>query len=146
MSIVSNNDVELSVENAIPVLAVADLPASSHFYEQILGFKVDWQTPTVMQVSRDAGRIMLQKALQRLPGTVWIGLGENYFAQLWNRLRQVPDLTIVERPTNQSYALEMKIKDLDGDLLWFGTDALRDVTFGQEVTENQLAQSHAKIP
>ena len=44
---------------------------------------------------------------------------------------------VVQRPTNQTFALEMKIKDPDGNILWFGTEPLKDVPFGQEPPDDQ---------
>ena len=36
---------------------------------------------------------------------------------------------MVQRPTNQTFALEMKIQDPDGNILWFGTEPLKTVPF-----------------
>jgi catechol 2,3-dioxygenase-like lactoylglutathione lyase family enzyme len=114
-----HRDAKLNVENAIPVLAVADVPASIGFYRKILGFKLDWggdgEVSHIAQVSRDGHAIMLQRRRPVTRSCVWIGL--SVMAPLWKKIRSSRDVEIVERPTNQPWALEMKIADPDGNVL-----------------------------
>jgi hypothetical protein len=128
------------VENTIPVLAVADVAASMRFYCDVLDFQRDWvgsaDPPQIASVSRDGHAIMLQSFSPGGPGCVWIGTSG--LAALWHKIRTRTDVVVVQRPTNQSYALDLKIKDPDGNILWFGTEPLAEVPFGQELTENQL--------
>ena len=53
------------VENTIPVLAVADVPASIRFYREKLGFQLDWtgdgDPPHIASVSRDGHAIMIYR-------------------------------------------------------------------------------------
>jgi hypothetical protein len=122
------------IENAIPVLAVADVSASIRFYCDLLDFQCDWTGSAeplyIASVSRDGHAIMLERRSPAAPGCVWIGTSG--LAQLWERVRSSGKITVVKRPTNQTFALEMKIKDPDGNILWFGTAPLKDVPFGQE--------------
>src|SRR5688572_18175489 len=108
------------VENTIPVLAVSDVQASVRFYCQILDFKHDWggdgDLSGITSVSRDGHAIMLQQRGPVTPGCVWIG--GDVLIPLWDKIRSSGDNTIIQRPTNQLWALEMKIKDLDGNVLW----------------------------
>jgi hypothetical protein len=79
---------------------------------------------------------MLQSFNPAGPGCVWIGmLG---LAAIWQKIRARTDVVVAQRPTNQSYALDLKIKNPDGNILWFGTEPLPDVPFGQELKEGQL--------
>src|SRR5262249_9163247 len=69
----------VTVENTIPVLAVADVRASIRFYCDNLDFKLDWQgdadPPHIASVSRDGHPIMLQlrfgKGSGRTPALTW---------------------------------------------------------------------------
>ena len=121
-------------ENTIPVLGVRDLAASMRFYLS-LGFKTDWEASEIIaSVSRDGHRVMLQKREQPAPGWVWIGCSS--VSALWENVRQRDDLDVIQRPTNQPWALEMKIHDPDLNVLWFGSDSLDGVRFGDEPLSN----------
>jgi len=128
------------VENTIPVLAVANVEASIQFYRSGLDFQLDWhgdsQPLYIASVSRDGHAIMLERRTPLTAGCVWIGVDE--LSSLWAKIRSNGKVEIVQRPTNQRYALDMKIKDPDGNILWFGTEPLKDVPFGQEVAEHEL--------
>jgi catechol 2,3-dioxygenase-like lactoylglutathione lyase family enzyme len=128
------------VENTIPVLAVADVPASIRFYCNVLDFKYDWagegDTPQIASVSRDGHAIMLQHRSPLTPGCVWIGTSG--LESLWEKVRSSRTVEVAQRPTNQPWALEMKIRDPDGNVLWFGTESLTGVPFGQEPAEGEL--------
>jgi catechol 2,3-dioxygenase-like lactoylglutathione lyase family enzyme len=131
------------VENTIPVLAVADVPASIRFYCDLLDFKCDWtgsaDPPQIAAVSRDGHAIMLQCRSPATPGCVWIGTSG--LAELWEKVRLSGKIAVVQRPTNQTFALELKIKDPDGNILWFGTEPLKDVPFGQEPADGEPWES-----
>ena len=121
------------IENTVPVLGVADLVASIRFYHS-LGFKTDWQTPTIASVSRDDHPIMLQRRDRPAPAWVWIGCSS--VQSLWQNVRNRADINVLQPPTNQSWALEMKIHDLDRNILWFGSDPLEGVPFGAVAEES----------
>ena len=117
------------IENTIPVLAVAEMAASLRFY-QSLGFQIDWEAgKTIAQVSRDRHPIMLQRR-DASPGWVWIGCTS--VTSLWQEIHDRSDISIAQRPTNQPWALEMKIHDPDRNILWFGSDSQSGVPFGTE--------------
>jgi catechol 2,3-dioxygenase-like lactoylglutathione lyase family enzyme len=128
------------VENTIPVLAVADVPASIRFYCDVLEFKLDWRgeadPPQIASVSRDGHAIMLQQFQPGAPGCVWVGMSG--LASLWARVRSNARVAVVQRPTNHHWAVDMKIEDPDGNVLWFGTEPLTNVPFGQELTDGDL--------
>lgn len=65
-------------EGVTPILRVYDLPASIHYYVNVLGFKIDFQQPGIIaSVSRDRCGIFLIQGDQGNPGTwVWIGVGD----------------------------------------------------------------------
>jgi hypothetical protein len=125
------------VENTIPILAVADVSASIRFYCDLLDFQCDWTGSAspllIASVSRDGHAIMLQRRESVAPGWVWIGISG--LAALWHKVRSSGKIAVIQRPTNQTFALEMKIQDPDGNILWFGTEPLKNVPFGDEPAE-----------
>jgi catechol 2,3-dioxygenase-like lactoylglutathione lyase family enzyme len=132
-----------TVENAIAVLAVADVPASIRFYRETLGFELDWtgdgDLPQIASVSRDGHSIMIHRQGSPCPGLVWIGVSD--LVPLWDQIRSCPDITVIERPTNQPWALEMQINDPDDNVLWFGMEPLPNIPFGHEPDDCQLPRS-----
>jgi len=126
------------VENTIPVLAVANVPVSIRFYCEMLDFQCDWtggaNPPQIASVSRDGHAIMLQSFAPGAPGCVWIGTSG--LRALWQQIQSSGRIKVVQRPTNQTFALEMKIKDPDGNILWFGTEPLKDCPFGHEPADD----------
>ena len=112
------------VECVIPILSVRDLATSLAFYLDVLGFRTDWKGERQASVSRDGKSIMLVQGEQGPPGTwVWIGVDdvEPLYAE-W-RARGVQ---IVLEPTNFWWALEFRVRDPDGHVLRFGSDAKTD--------------------
>ena len=107
------------VENTIPVLPVSDLAASIAFYTTTLGFTLDWNTSAVCSVSRDGHPIMLLKSAGPVSSNwVWIGLeDESLFDEY-----KAKGVRVVQEPLNRRWAYEMKIADLDGNVLWLGTE------------------------
>jgi catechol 2,3-dioxygenase-like lactoylglutathione lyase family enzyme len=136
----SLDEAAVYVENTIPLLAVSDVPASIQFYREVLGFKLDWggqgDTLHIASVSRDGHAIMLQRGQPVAPSCVWIG--GTLLLDLWKRIKSGSYVKIVQRPTNQPWALEMKIQDPDGNILWLGTDSLVNIPFGTVVSDDQL--------
>jgi catechol 2,3-dioxygenase-like lactoylglutathione lyase family enzyme len=131
---------DCKVENTIPVLAVSDLQASIRFYCDVLGFIVDWggqdDSSRIASVSRDGHPVMLQRREPLAPGCVWIGVSS--LTILWDKIRSHAEVVVVERPTNQHWALEMMIQDPDENILWIGAAPLKGVPFGSEPAESQL--------
>lgn len=109
---------QLRVENTIPVLAVTDLVRSMDFYREVLGFELEWNAGAICSVARDRCSIMLQVKEQGTPATVWIGLeGDSIF-----RTIEESGAKVLQSPTNQSWAYEMKIADPDGNVIWLGAE------------------------
>lgn len=112
------------LECTIPVLPVRDLAASARFYTEILDFKLDWTSATICSVSRDGCGIMLQQnRASDTPAWVWIGLED---ASLFDEFR-ARGVEVAQEPRNYSWAYEMKFKDLDGNVLWLGTEPRTDL-------------------
>ncbi|MFO0905988.1 MAG: VOC family protein [Pirellulales bacterium] len=115
------------VENTIPVLPVRELEASVAFYVDTLGFKLDWggaEGDRICSVSRDGCSIMLSQTEQiGSPAWVWIGLEDDSLFHTY-RSRGV---RVVQEPRNYSWAYEMKFADIDGNILWLGTEPKLDM-------------------
>jgi predicted lactoylglutathione lyase len=116
-----------AVECIIPILNVKSLAASNRFYEDVLGFTVDWggdDASEMAAVSRNGHAIMLCQGAQGQPGTwLWIGVADiaPLFAQY-----TMNGARVRQPPTNRPWAYEMQIEDPDGHVLRFGSEPLAD--------------------
>jgi predicted lactoylglutathione lyase len=107
------------VENIIPVFPVRDLEAAKTFYRDCLGFTLDWDSGAVCSLSRDGHCLMLSvKGGVGRPALAWMGLETDALM----RLAIEKGLEIEQEPRNESFAYHMKIKDIDGNILWLGTE------------------------
>lgn len=98
------------VENAIPVLGVADLFKSRDFYTQVLGFTEDWGFEAgskIGSVSRNGSSIMLSE--YETPGmTVWVGVED---ILPFYELAVSSGAKVTQKPTNQPWAYEFRCLD-----------------------------------
>ena len=115
------------VECTIPVLPVRDLTRSIRFYTDTLGFKLDWGGQAgslICSVSKDSCHIMLSQISSRSSSVwVWIGVEDDSLFHLY-RSRGVK---VLQEPENHPWAYEMKFEDPDGNVLWLGTEARKDM-------------------
>lgn len=120
------------VECTIPVLPVADLAASVDFYTNTLGFQLDWgdvQYGTVCSVSRDGRPIMLMKHSKPVsPVWTWIGLADE---SLFDEYR-TNGVKVFQEPQNFTWAYEMKFEDIDGNVLWLGTERRKNEPYADQ--------------
>ncbi len=119
------------VECTIAVLPVRDTQRSIAFYTTTLGFKLDWggeADSTTCSVSRDGRCIMLsQRAAIAEPAWVWIGVqSDSLFDEFRSRGAKV-----YQEPKNCPWAYEMKFEDVDGNILWLGTEPKSDQPFDE---------------
>jgi len=61
---------------------------------------------------------MLEARGELSRGTVWVGLDGDAIFQLVDE----SGATILQPPTNQPWAYEMKISDPDGNVIWLGAE------------------------
>jgi predicted lactoylglutathione lyase len=114
------------VECVIPVLPVNDLEESIRFYSKTLEFNLDWRGESVGSVSKDGNSIMLKEVPSASSGMcVWIGLHDASLFDVYRRR----GVKVVSETRNHSWAYEMKFEDLDGNVLWLGTEPRSDIPF-----------------
>ena len=108
-------------EHADPILSVADMTRSLHYYIDVLGFSnAEWGGDDFTCVSRDGASIYLSRGDQGRPGT-WVWLGVEDVAMLYAEYRE-SGATILHPPENYPWACEMKVGDPDGHVLRFGSE------------------------
>ena len=108
--------------NAVPILRVKDLAASFAYYTGVLGFAIDWQTPSFASVSRDRCALMLCEGGQGHAGT-WIWAGTDDADKLHAELA-ASGARILTPPTNYPWgSREVHVLDPDGHVLRFGAEA-----------------------
>ena len=129
------NTTTRQIECTIPILPVGNLARSIEFYTGTLGFKLDWgggEGSTICSVSKDGCAIMLSEQAMGTPGAwVWIGLEDDSLFHLW-RSRGVK---VRQEPQNYPWAYEMKFEDIDGNVLWLGTEPRKDMPFEDQPNE-----------
>jgi catechol 2,3-dioxygenase-like lactoylglutathione lyase family enzyme len=113
-----------------PIFRVVNLTASIRYYVDLLGFSIDWEYKgLIASVSRDGCGIFLCEGDQGHPGAwSWIGVGD--VDRLHEELRG-KGARIRHPPTNYSWALEMQVEDLDGNVLRLGSDPKEGEPFGE---------------
>jgi catechol 2,3-dioxygenase-like lactoylglutathione lyase family enzyme len=118
------------LEGVTPIFRVRDLEAGIDYYVNVLGFKVDWNYPGIIaSVSRDHCGIFLCEGDQGNPGAwVWIGADD---VELLVAEYRSKGAKVRHPPTNYSWAYEMQIEDLDGNVLRFGSEPKADQPFGE---------------
>ena len=110
--------------NVMPVLRVASVEASVRYYVEVLGFKVDWETPGFVSVSRGLCCIFLCEGDQ---GHDVDRLHAEFVAA---------GAKIRHEPTNYPWALEMQVEDPDGNVLRFGSDPRKGEPAGEWLDMN----------
>ena len=107
------------VETIIPILSCSDFDSSLEYYQNALGFRVDWTlNGSFASVSRDDWKIYLSaNPVGEARGMVWVGVEDieglySEFASSGAHIRG----ELIDNP----WACELHIVDLDGNLLRFG--------------------------
>jgi predicted lactoylglutathione lyase len=115
------------IERVIPVLTVKSLGKSLVFYQETLGFVIEWggaEGDTICSIARDGQSIMLnQDSIEPSKSCVWVGLEDD---TLFCRCRS-HGVKVVLEPRNMPWAYEMKIEGPDGHVLWLGTGPKQEI-------------------
>lgn len=112
-------------EHANPILTVTDMPAAVAYYVGVLGFEeASWGDENFTYVSRDgAGIYLVRGGAARTGSWVWIGVDD--VEVLYEELKDT-DARIHHEPANYPWALEIRVEDLDGNVLRIGSDSKQD--------------------
>ena len=112
-------------EGVTPILPVRNLEKSIDFYVNMLGFKKDFVGPGIFaSVSRDRCGLFLSEGDQGNPGTwVWIGVED---VEVVLEEYRAKGLEARHPPTNYTWAYEMQIEDIDGNVLRIGSERRTD--------------------
>lgn len=116
----------VNFEGANPILRVQKLSASLDYYVHTLGFEIDWQAPFFASVSRGRCHIFLSEGN---PGS-WVWIGVQDAEALFNEY-QTKGAKVRHPPTNYSWAYEMQVEDLDGNVLRLGSEPKDGQPFGE---------------
>ena len=111
------------VENIMPILHVKDLDKSIEYYQSKLGFKPEWTDKLFAGVYKDGFGIMLYQDEESKPQQVWIGIHK--LETLYDEFIKA-QVNIVQYPQNNRWAYDMKVQDLDGNILWFGAEPKKE--------------------
>jgi len=104
-----------------PVLRVNNAAASRDYYVQALGFQVDFEYEDYfVSVSRGKTHLFLCQGDQGHPGS-WVWIDGKDVDALYLEYK-ASGAKIRHPPTNYSWALEMQVEDLDGNVLRFGSE------------------------
>jgi catechol 2,3-dioxygenase-like lactoylglutathione lyase family enzyme len=123
------NDAAVKFEGGNPIFRVRSLPASLDYYVRVLGFKLDFETPGFASVSRGRFHLFLCEGDQGNPGS-WVWIGVSDADALFEEYR-ASGANIRHPPTNYSWAFEMQVEDLDGNVLRLGSEPKPDQLFGE---------------
>jgi catechol 2,3-dioxygenase-like lactoylglutathione lyase family enzyme len=113
-----------SVERINPCLNVHDVSASVKYYVDVLGFDLYVETPNLGIVERDGHQIHLNKSAGDIfAQQVWVGVGD---IEVLYEGYKTKGIIFKQEPTNYSWAYQMVVEDLDGNLLTLGSGPLKD--------------------
>jgi catechol 2,3-dioxygenase-like lactoylglutathione lyase family enzyme len=119
----------IGFEGVTPIFRVRSVSASIEYYVDVLRYKLDWQVGGFASVSCGRCQIFLSEGDQGHPGAwVWIGVedADALFAEYRTKGAKVR-----HPPTNYSWAYEMQVEDLDGNILRLGSDPKSDQAIGE---------------
>lgn len=112
-----------------PILCVENVAASVEYYVIVLGFKIDFHESGMASVSRGRCGLFLVEGDQGHPGG-WVWVGVSDVEALFEEYR-AKGARLRHPPTNYSWAYEMQIEDLDGNVLRFGSDPKANQPVGE---------------
>lgn len=111
-----------------PIFRVRSVKESFEYYTTALGFSRDWGEGGLVSISRDRCNLFLCEWDQGQRGT-WVWLSANDVDGLHEELR-ARGARIRQPPTNFSWAYEMQVEDLDGNVLRIGGEPKEGVPYG----------------
>jgi catechol 2,3-dioxygenase-like lactoylglutathione lyase family enzyme len=111
---------KLAFGGVTPVLRVSDVAASRDYYVKALGFQVNFEAEDFISVSRGRSTLFLCEGDQGNQGS-WVWIDGKDVEVVYEEYK-TSGAKIRHPPTNYSWALEMQVEDLDGNILRIGSD------------------------
>ena len=112
------------VECILPVVPVCDALASLRFYRDVLGFVREWgcEGPNDLgSLGRDGCSIMIRGGVAPNGHVMELWIGVDNVDPIYDACR-AHGSEIIHPPRDRHWAREMRVKDPDGHILWFGSD------------------------
>ena len=108
-----------------PILCVNDMAAAVRYYVEVLGFEqARWGDRNFTCVTREGASIYLSNGGQGQIGA-WVWIGVNDVEQLHEEW-EAEGAIIRDEPRNYPWAFEMRVEDLDGNVLRLGSAPKKD--------------------
>lgn len=122
---------EINFHTATPIFKVSTLEESVRYYEDKLGFTLDWSEPeNIASVSRGDAHIMLAQGDQGA-GKAWIYVGVSDALALYHEYK-INEVIIRHEPTNYYWGLEFQVNDLDGNVIRFASENNHEIELKDE--------------
>jgi hypothetical protein len=113
----------MNFHHTSPILRIKDLHRSIEYYQNQLGFSVDWtHDNNFASLTRGNANILLCEGDQGL-GKAWIYIGVGDCELLYQEYLQSGAI-IKQKPTNFPWALEIQVEDLDENVIRFGSEPI----------------------
>ena len=119
-----------------PIMRVNNLAVSKDYYTRVLGFKVDFETPELISVSRGRCALFLCQGDQGHFGT-WVWISAPDVEILVEELRAA-GARIRHEPTNYPWAKEIQVEDPDGNVLRMGSEPNENEPTGEWLDMNHV--------
>lgn len=120
---------KINFHPASPILRVEDLSKSIEYYQNSLGFAIDWNYEGVMSsISRGEANLMICQGDQGL-GKAWVYIGVGDVEKLHEEFVK-NKAKVRQEPTNFPWAIEIQVEDLDGNIIRFGSESKENTPFG----------------
>lgn len=123
------NAAAVEFEGGNPIFRVRSVAASTDYYVRALGFKLNWGDASFASVSRGRFHLFLCEGDQGNTGS-WAWIGVSDAGALFEEYRAT-GAKVRHPPTNYSWAYEMQVEDLDGNVLRLGSEPKTDRPFGE---------------
>ena len=134
MATVTPSKPAIAFGGVTPVLRVHNLESSRDHYTRVLGFRVDFETPGFVSVTRGKCCLFLCEGDQGHPGS-WVWIDGVEVEKVYEEF-VASGAKIRHPPTNYFWALEMQVEDLDGNILRIGSDPKKDEPYGEWLDMN----------
>ncbi|MGL1900726.1 MAG: hypothetical protein OCC49_01230 [Fibrobacterales bacterium] len=104
------------IEFCLPIFTTSNLETAMELYQDLFKFSIDSQGEGFAQMSRDGVSIMLQETENPIIQQVLFGVSS--FRELFKEFN-MNGVIFIQLPENSDNGNEFRVKDYDGNILWF---------------------------